>query len=134
MALIKSIAGVRGTIGGGVGDSLTPIDIVSITMGFSERVIGPTGKKKVIIGRDARPSGVWITQLVSATLQSLGWDVVDLGLSTTPTVGLATAQEQAAGGIVISASHNPAHWNALKLFNQSGEYIDSETARQVFAA
>jgi phosphomannomutase len=134
MALIKSIAGVRGTIGGGVGDSLTPIDIVSITMGFSERVIEPTGKKKVIIGRDARPSGVWITQLVSATLQSLGWDVVDLGLSTTPTVGLAIAQEQAAGGIIISASHNPAHWNALKLFNQSGEYIDGETAQQVFAA
>jgi len=133
MALIKSIAGIRGTIGGKIGHSLTPIDIVNITAAYARQVIHPAAKQLVVIGRDARPSGAIITQLVSATLQSLGIDVIDLGLSTTPTVALAVLQEAASGGIVITASHNPAIWNALKLFNQSGEYIDADTATKVFA-
>jgi phosphomannomutase len=132
MALIKSIAGVRGIIGGKVGTSLTPIDIVNITAAFATQVIKPSSKQLVVIGRDARPSGTIITQLVCATLQSLGIEVIDLGLSTTPTVSLAIMQEQASGGIVITASHNPAIWNALKLFNKHGEYIDATTASQVF--
>lgn len=133
MALIKSIAGVRGIIGGKIGNSLTPIDIINITAAFATQVIKPATKQLVVIGRDARPSGKIITQLVCATLQSLGIDVIDLGLSTTPTVGLTVMQEQAGGGIVITASHNPAIWNALKLFNKLGEYIDAATADKIFA-
>jgi phosphomannomutase len=132
MALIKSIAGVRGTVGGKIGAGLTPIDIVHITAAFGRKVIIPSSKKLAIVGRDARPSGGMISQLVCATLQSLGIDVIDTGLSTTPTVSLAITQEQASGGIVITASHNPAAWNALKLFNADGEYIDAQTAKEVF--
>ncbi|OJW67368.1 MAG: phosphoglucosamine mutase [Candidatus Amoebophilus sp. 36-38] len=132
MALIKSIAGVRGTIGGKVGTSLTPIDVVNITAAFARQVIKPSSRQLVVIGRDARPSGTILTQLVSATLQSLGINVIDLGLSTTPTVALAVMQEEASGGIVITASHNPAKWNALKLFNKFGEYIDAVAAANVF--
>ncbi len=130
MPLIKSIAGVRGTIGGKIGESLTPVDIVKLTAAFGQQVIQPTGKHLVVIGRDARPSGAMISQLVTATLQSLGIDVIDLALSTTPTVALAIPQLQASGGIMISASHNPAPWNALKLLNQAGEYIDAVTAEK----
>ena len=132
MALIKSIAGVRGTVGGKIGAGLTPIDIVHITAAFGRQVIIPSSKKLVIVGRDARPSGSMISQLVCATLQSLGIDIIDLGLSTTPTVSLAVSEQQASGGIVITASHNPAAWNALKLFNADGEYIDATTANKVF--
>ena len=132
MSLIKSIAGVRGTIGGQIGSSLTPIDVVSITAAFAKQVILPTSNPIVIIGRDARRSGDMISQLVSATLQSLGIHVIDLELSTTPTITLAIIQEKASGGIAITASHNPASWNALKLFNNLGEYIDAATANSVF--
>lgn len=133
MPLIKSIAGVRGTLGGKIGESLTPIDVVYITTAFGKKITQRTGKHCVVIGRDARPSGVTISQIVSATLQNLGIHVIDLGLSTTPTVALAVPQMQASGGIVITASHNPAQWNALKLLNQAGEYIDAITADEIFA-
>jgi phosphomannomutase len=132
MPLLKSIAGVRGTVGGQVGQGLTPLDVVRITAAFGKQVILPTSQRLVVIGRDARPSGLMISQLVAATLQSLGIDVIDLGLSTTPTVALAVPQLQASGGIVITASHNPKEWNALKLLNQQGEYINAVTAQQVF--
>ena len=134
MPLIKSISGIRGTIGGRVGESLTPIDIVALTTAFGRWLIKQQpSAKTVIIGRDARPSGPVITQLVTGTLQSLGINVIDLGLSTTPTVAIAVQQEKACGGIVITASHNPAEWNALKLFNQDGEFIDPASAEEVFA-
>ncbi|MEM7055298.1 MAG: phosphoglucosamine mutase [Bacteroidota bacterium] len=133
MPLIKSIAGVRGTIGGKIGEGLTPIDVVALTTAFGRQLLQQPGSKLVVIGRDARPSGAIISQLVSATLQSLGIDVMDLGLSTTPTVAIAVPKEQASGGMVITASHNPAEWNALKLLNQAGEYIDAPTAAAVFA-
>ena len=133
MPLIKSIAGARGTIGGKIGEGLTPIDVVALTTAFGRQLLQQSSSKLVVIGRDARPSGAMISHLVSATLQSLGIDVVDLGLSTTPTVAIAVPQEQASGGIVITASHNPGEWNALKLLNQAGEYIDATTAADVFS-
>lgn len=133
MSLIKSISGIRGTIGGKVGDALTPIDVVALTVAFGTWLRTQPGKQSVVIGRDARPSGPMISRLVSATLQSLGMDVIDLGLSTTPTVSIAVPLEQARGGIVITASHNPAAWNALKLLNGDGELIDAAVAAEVFA-
>ena len=134
MALIKSISGVRGTIGGKVGESLTPIDVVWLTAAFGRWLLQQPGKKKVaVIGRDARSSGPMVSRLVSATLQSLGIDVIDLGLSTTPTVAMAVPQEQACGGIVITASHNAAAWNALKLLDGGGELIDAAAAAEVFS-
>jgi len=133
MALIKSISGIRGTIGGQVGDALTPVDVVVLTAAFGKWLLKQPGNKTVVMGRDARPSGPMISRLVSATLQSLGIHVVDLGLSTTPTVSIAVPQEQACGGIVITASHNPAAWNALKLLNGDGELIDAAVAAEVFS-
>lgn len=133
MSLIKSISGIRGTIGGKVGDSLTPIDVVVLTAAFGRWLLQQSSHKVVVIGRDARPSGLLISRLVSSTLQSLGIDVIDLGLSTTPTISIAVLQEQAVGGIAITASHNPAEWNALKLFNKDGELIDAVAASEVFS-
>ncbi|HAN49468.1 MAG TPA: phosphoglucosamine mutase [Amoebophilaceae bacterium] len=133
MSLIKSISGVRGTIGGKVGDALTPIDVVALTTAFGRWLLKQPGNKTVVIGRDARPSGSIISRLVSSTLQSLGMDVIDLGLSTTPTVSIAVPQEQACGGIVITASHNSSEWNALKMLNGDGELIDAVAAAEVFA-
>jgi phosphomannomutase len=132
MPLIKSIAGIRGTIGGQAGEGLTPVDIVQITAAFGSQLFGQTAYPQVVVGRDARPSGGIISQLVSATLQSLGIQVIDLGLTTTPTLALAVNQLQACGGMMVSASHNPEQWNALKLLNQAGEYIDARTAQKVF--
>ena len=134
MTLIKSISGIRGTIGGRVGDALTPIDVVALVTAFGRWLLKQSGHKTVVIGRDARPSGTIISRLVSSTLQSLGMDVIDLGLSTTPTVSIAVSQEHARGGIVITASHNPAAWNGLKLLNKDGEVIDAAAAAEVFAA
>lgn len=134
MTLIKSISGIRGTIGGRVGDALTPIDVVALATAFGRWLLKQSGHKTVVIGRDARPSGTIISRLVSSTLQSLGMDVIDLGLSTTPTVSIAVSQEHARGGIVITASHNPAAWNGLKLLNKDGEVIDAAAAAEVFAA
>lgn len=123
MALIKSISGIRGTIGGISGNNLTPPDIIKFTTAFGQWVIANSGKKKIVIGRDARISGEMVRNLVVGTLQSIGIDVVDLGLSTTPTVELAVPDEHAGGGIILTASHNPKQWNALKLLNQKGEFI-----------
>lgn len=131
MALIKSISGIRGTIGGKPGDTLSPLDVVKFTSAFGSWLVEKTGKRKVVIGRDGRMSGSMVSSLVSNTLIALGVDVVDLGLSTTPTVEIAVTMEQAAGGIIITASHNPREWNALKLLNAAGEFISGEDGADV---
>lgn len=131
MALIKSISGIRGTIGGLEGEALTPNDVVKFTSAFGQWVKDNSGIEKIVIGRDARPSGKYITQLVSSTLQAMGIDVVDLGLSTTPTVEMAVPVENAGGGIIITASHNPVGWNALKLLNATGEFISEQEGQRV---
>ena len=131
MALIKSISGIRGTIGGKPGDTLSPLDVVKFTSAFGSWLIEKTGQKKVVIGRDGRISGPIVSSLISNTLNALGIEVVDLGLSTTPTVEMAVVMEKAAGGIIITASHNPKEWNALKLLNASGEFISGEDGAEV---
>lgn len=133
MALIKSISGIRGTIGGKPGETLSPLDIVKFTAAFGTWLLEKTGQNKVIIGRDGRISGPMVNSLVSNTLIGLGIDVVDLGLSTTPTVEVAVVMEQAAGGIIITASHNPKEWNALKLLNSKGEFISGEDGAEVLS-
>ena len=125
MALIKSISGIRGTIGGKPGESLTPLDVVKYTAAFGEWAMSE-GNKKIIIGRDGRISGPMIAGLVAQTLVAMGAEVIDLGLSTTPTVEFEVTAEHAAGGIIITASHNPKEWNALKLLNNKGEFISAE--------
>lgn len=129
MALIKSISGIRGTIGGRVGDGLTPVDTVKFTAAFGTHIM--QGKTKVVIGRDARVSGSMVSQLVAATLQGLGIHVIDIGLAATPTVEMAVVAEKADGGIIITASHNPGQWNALKLLNEYGEFISAEAGEAV---
>jgi len=131
LTLIKSISGIRGTIGGAAGDGLTPLDIVKFTSAFGAWAVGQSGLKKIVIGRDARISGSMVNNLVIGTLQGLGIDVVDLGLSTTPTVEVAVPAEKAAGGIIITASHNPKQWNALKLLNSDGEFINDNDGKKV---
>jgi len=126
VALIKSISGIRGTIGGKPGDTLSPPDVVKFTAAFGSWLVETTGQNKVVIGRDGRISGPMVSALVSNTLMSMGIDVVDLGLSTTPTVEIAVTAEKAAGGIIITASHNPKEWNALKLLNNKGEFISGD--------
>lgn len=126
MALIKSISGIRGTIGGKTGDNLTPVDVVKFAAAFGTWLKKKKGATKIVIGRDARPSGEMVNALVVSTLQALGIDVVDLGLSTTPTVELAVPAEKATGGIILTASHNPVQWNALKLLNEKGEFISGK--------
>ncbi len=133
MSLIKSISGIRGTIGGKTGDGLTPIDVVKFAAAYGAWVLEKTNNPKVVIGRDARISGDMISRLVSATLQGLGIDVIDLGLSTTPTVELAVPLEKAGGGIILTASHNPIQWNALKLLNSKGEFISDEEGKSILA-
>ena len=130
MALIKSISGIRGTIGGKPGESLTPLDVVKYTAAFGEWAMAE-GNKKIIIGRDGRISGPMIAGLVAQTLVAMGAEVIDLGLSTTPTVEFEVAAENAAGGIIITASHNPKEWNALKLLNDKGEFISAEVGTQI---
>lgn len=124
--MIKSISGIRGTIGGKAGENLTPLDVVKFTAAFGSWLLEQGDSRKVVIGRDGRISGSMIQNLVVHTLIGLGIDVVDLGLSTTPTVELAVGWEKAAGGIIITASHNPKEWNALKLLNNKGEFISGE--------
>jgi phosphomannomutase len=131
VTLIKSISGIRGTIGGAPGEGLTPVDIVKFTSAYGRWVINKTGKKKVVVGRDARISGDMVRNLVVGTLQSIGIDVVDLGLSTTPTVEIAVPAESAGGGIILTASHNPRQWNALKLLNHEGEFISDTDGKEV---
>jgi phosphomannomutase len=131
VALIKSISGIRGTIGGTPNDNLTPLDIVKFTAAYGALIKKQKGTTKIVIGRDARPSGEMVNSLVVSTLQALGIDVVDLGLSTTPTVEIAVPLEKAAGGIILTASHNPVQWNALKLLNDKGEFISGKDGEEV---
>ncbi|PWT76252.1 MAG: phosphoglucosamine mutase [Bacteroidetes bacterium] len=126
MALIKSISGIRGTIGGKPGENLSPLDIVKFTAAYGSWVKEKNTGKKIVIGRDSRISGEMVRNLVVSTLTSLGLDIVDLGLSTTPTVELGVTWHQAAGGIIITASHNPKEWNALKLLDDKGEFLSAE--------
>jgi phosphomannomutase len=131
MTLIKSISGIRGTIGGKEGEALTPSDVVKYTAAFGQWACENAGIKKIVIGRDARPSGGLIAKIATGVLQSLGIDVVDLDLSTTPTVEIAVPIEKAAGGIIITASHNPTGWNALKLLNEKGEFISAAEGENI---
>ena len=130
MALIKSISGIRGTIGGIPGENLSPVDIVKFTAAYGS-IITKNGNTKIVIGRDGRISGGMVRDLVVSTLTALGIDVIDLGLSTTPTVELAVKMENTGGGIILTASHNPKEWNALKLLNNEGEFISAEIGAQV---
>jgi len=134
MTLIKSISGIRGTIGGTINENLTPLDAVKFASAYGNWLIKRNPDKddlKVVIGRDARISGKMISSLVSNTLVGLGIDVVDLGLSTTPTVEVGVSLEKAAGGIIITASHNPKQWNALKLLNEEGEFLNAEEGKLI---
>lgn len=131
MTLIKSISGIRGTIGGSPGNNLTPLDIIKFSSAFGWWVQQESGKLKIVIGRDARPSGEFISQIIANNLVGMGFEVVDLGLSTTPTVELAVPEENAGGGIIITASHNPIQWNALKLVNEKGEFLSARQGSDV---
>lgn len=133
MTLIKSISGIRGTIGGAPDENLTPVDIVKFASAYGAWILSKNEGKKVVIGRDARISGPMVHQLIAGTLIGLGIDVVDLGLATTPTVEVAVPELNAAGGIILTASHNPKQWNALKLLNSSGEFISGEDGAEVLA-
>jgi phosphomannomutase len=131
LTLIKSISGIRGTIGGIAGNGLTPIDIVKFTAAYGSWVVAQTNIKKIVVGRDARISGEMVNNLVLGTLQGLGIEVVDIGLSTTPTVEIAVPMEAAGGGIILTASHNPKQWNALKLLNSKGEFISDAEGKAI---
>lgn len=131
MSLIKSISGIRGTIGGQPGEGLTPHDIVKFTAAYALFISNTSGIKKIVIGRDARISGEMVNHLVVGTLIGMGMDVVDIGLSTTPTVEIAVPLEKAGGGIILTASHNPKQWNALKLLNNKGEFISAAEGAEV---
>lgn len=133
MTLIKSISGIRGTIGGKVDQSLTPVDAAKFAAAFGTWLINKGNAKKVVIGRDARISGPMIQSIVSSTLLGLGIDVVDLELSTTPTVEMAVPAECAGGGIILTASHNPKQWNALKLLNEKGEFVSGKDGEEILA-
>jgi phosphomannomutase len=135
MSLIKSISGIRGTIGGKVGDGLTPLDIVKFTSAFATlmRRTSPVKSNVIVVGRDARLSGRMVLGTVIGTLTGMGFDVVNIGLATTPTTELAVVGEQACGGIIITASHNPRQWNALKLLNHRGEFLTDDEGKQVLA-
>jgi len=131
MTLIKSISGIRGTIGGDIGNSLTPNDVVSFTAAYAVWIKSKNLNNTVIIGRDARVSGEMISNLVCSTLQLSGIDVIDIGLSTTPTVEISVLENNYSGGIIITASHNPGNWNALKLLNSSGEFISASDGQEI---
>lgn len=126
MTLIKSISGIRGTLGGVSGENLTPIDVVKYTSAYGSMLLQRKKGKRVVVGRDARISGPLVHELVINTLMALGLDVLDAGLCTTPTVEMAVMEEKAAGGIILTASHNPKQWNALKLLNHKGEFISAQ--------
>jgi len=133
MTLIKSISGIRGTIGGPVGDGLNPLDIVRFTAAYATQIKASkkTDSTKIVVGRDARISGEMVNQLVIGTLLGMGFDVVNIGLATTPTTELAVTMEKAAGGIILTASHNPKQWNALKLLNERGEFLNAVEGENV---
>ena len=131
MTLIKSISGIRGTIGGVPGENLTPIDAVKFASGYGQWLKNRSSTPTVVIGRDARPSGPMLEQLVISTLQGLGIDVINAGLSTTPTVEMLVPRYAAAGGIILTASHNPEQWNALKLLNEQGEFVSGDDGTEI---
>jgi phosphomannomutase len=131
MALIKSISGIRGTIGGKPGNTLSPLDVVKFTAAYGTWLMQQQKGNTVVIGRDGRISGEMVQRLVISTLNAVGLDVIDVGLSTTPTVEMAVQLEKAAGGIILTASHNPKEWNALKLLNNHGEFISAEEGATV---
>ena len=133
MTLIKSISGIRGTIGGGAGDNLTPMDAVKFAAGYGTWLKKIHGDCTVVIGRDARPSGQMIENLVVSTLQGLGINVINTGLSTTPTVEMLVPRYNAQGGIILTASHNPKQWNALKLLNEKGEFVSGADGAEILA-
>jgi phosphomannomutase len=134
MTLIKSISGIRGTIGGKPGESLSPVDIVKFTAAYGTWVRErDSGSKMVVVGRDARKSGPMVSALVIMTLRSMGFNVTDLGMATTPTVEIAVSGLSASGGIIITASHNPAEWNALKLLNERGEILSAADGEKVLS-
>ncbi|MBD5233552.1 MAG: phosphoglucosamine mutase [Bacteroidales bacterium] len=133
MSLIKSISGIRGTIGGPVGEGLTPLDVVKFTAAFAKFIASTTTRttRTIVVGRDARLSGPMVRNLVTGTLTGMGFDVVDIDLASTPTTELAVTGENACGGIIITASHNPLQWNALKLLNERGEFLDAAEGAEV---
>lgn len=133
MSLIKSISGIRGTIGGKAGEGLNPLDITKFTSAYATLIRRTTNKKsnKIVVGRDARISGEMVKNIVCGTLMGMGFDVVNIGLATTPTTEIAVTMEDACGGIIITASHNPRHWNALKLLNEKGEFLNAEEGNEV---
>jgi phosphomannomutase len=133
MPLIKSISGIRGTIGGNQGENLTPIDIVKFTAAYAAFLIKGITKSRprIVTGRDARTSGAMVAGLVNATLTAMGFDVIDAGLSTTPTIEIAVTETNADGGIILTASHNPAQWNALKLLDKNGEFISDAQGKEI---
>ena len=134
MSLVKSISGIRGTIGGRVGDGLNPVDIVRFTAAYAtQRRAAMPDNQTIVVGRDARISGEMVYQLVSGTLMGMGYNVVNIGLASTPTTELAVIGEKAAGGIILTASHNPKQWNALKLLNEKGEFLNDEEGKGVLA-
>ena len=131
MSLIKSISGIRGTIGGLPGENLTPLDVVKFTAAYGSLLKEKQPRPSVVVGRDGRISGPLVHSLVVQTLIALGIDVIDLGVSTTPTVEFAVVEEKATGGIILTASHNPRQWNALKLLNEQGEFLSAEAGKKV---
>lgn len=133
MTLIKSISGIRGTIGGKAGDTLNPLDIVKFTSAYATliRKTTPIKTNKIVVGRDARISGEMVKNVVCGTLMGMGFDVVNIGLASTPTTEVAVTMEQACGGIILTASHNPRMWNALKLLNEKGEFLNKEQGEEV---
>jgi phosphomannomutase len=135
MTLIKSISGIRGTIGGGAGEGLNPLDIVKFTSAYATLIRRTCTVKnnKLVVGRDARISGEMVKNVVVGTLMGMGWDVVDIDLATTPTTELAVVMEKASGGIILTASHNPKQWNALKLLNEHGEFLNAAEGNEVLA-
>ncbi|MDD6006640.1 MAG: phosphoglucosamine mutase [Bacteroidales bacterium] len=135
MSLIKSISGIRGTIGGRAGEGLSPLDIVKFTAAYAKFIRNNTTKDSnvIVVGRDARLSGQMVCDIVTGTLVGMGFDVVNIGLATTPTTELAVVAEGACGGIIITASHNPKQWNALKLLNEKGEFLNDAQGKQVLA-
>ena len=131
MTLISSVSGIRGTLGGKAGDNLTPIDVLRFASAYGSWLLYNHKKATVVVGRDARPSGPMVQGLVQQTLISLGIDVIDVGLSTTPTVELEVVRHKAQGGIIITASHNPKEWNALKLLNEKGEFLNAQEGEKI---
>lgn len=133
MTLIKSISGIRGTIGGKAGEGLTPLDIVKFTAAYATFIEKNSGEteRKIVVGRDARISGAMVQQVVIGTLTGMGFNVVDIGVATTPTTEIAVTKEKAAGGIILTASHNPKQWNALKLLNHQGEFLNAQEGEEI---